>query len=205
MKFSLFPQETRSLTLLGELCTTIQDCVQALSEVLGVLSEGNEDQLATLDRAEIHALDTHYALLTQLRTSYVTPVPREDLYTFSRLLHDTVGELRSVGDLMTSADLKWISHRAAEQLELIGRQASLTTTALGSLDRLDDLEDTWLQLMRLNKRVGRTHHAWVGETADLQRSSTIIRHRAVADQMLAAATRLHAVADHLGRVLVKES
>lgn len=205
MKFSLFPQETRGLQLLGDLCTNIQECVQVLSEILGVLTEDNQEQLDALERAEMRALDTHYALLTQLRTSYVTPVPREDLYTFSRLLHDTVGELRSVGELMTHGDLKWISHRAAEQLELVGRQATLTTSALGSLDRLDELEDTWLQLMRLNKRVGRTHHAWVGETADLQRSSTIIRHRAVADQMLAACTRLHAVADHLGRVLVKES
>lgn len=205
MKFSLFPQETRGLQLLGDLCTNIQDCVQVLSEILGVLTEDNESQLAALERAEMEALDTHYALLTHLRTSYVTPVPREDLYTFSRLLHDTVGELRSVGEMMTNGDLKWISHRAAEQLELVGRQATLTTTALGSLDRLDDLEDTWLQLMRLNKRVGRTHHAWVGEIADLQRTATIIRHRVVADQMLAACTRLHAVADHLGRVLVKES
>ncbi|GAA3710305.1 hypothetical protein GCM10022377_24880 [Zhihengliuella alba] len=205
MKFSLFPRQTRGLDLLGDLCTNIQGCVQQLSEILGLLAEDTTGQLAALERAESAALDTHYALLTQLRTSYVTPVPREDLYTFSRLLHDTVGELRSVGELMHSSDLTWISQRAADQLELIGRQATLTSNALGSLDRLDDLEDTWLQLMRVTKRVGRTHHAWVGETADLQRSSTIIRHRAVADQMLAASTRLHAVADHLGRVLVKES
>ena len=88
---------------------------------------------------------------------------------------------------------------------MIGRQAELAAAAIGQLNNLDDLEDTWLEMVRLSKRASRTHRVWVAELSDLQKASLIIKQRYVADQLLAAVRSLRAVADHLGRILVKES
>jgi uncharacterized protein Yka (UPF0111/DUF47 family) len=205
VKFSLFPSETRGLELLLGLCAEVQNCIQILSQLLGAISEDRPDLTDELNRAETRATDLHYALLTHLRTSFVNPLPREDLYTFSRLLHEVVAGLCGAGELMGHPGVKWLSERAGEQLEILGRQAELTTAAIGELDRLDDLEDTWLQMVRTTKRAFRTHRTWMGELSDLQKASTVIKHRSVAEQLLGAANSLRAVADHLGRVLVKES
>ncbi len=160
---------------------------------------------SALDASEARATDLHYAVLTHLRTSYVNPLPREDVYTFSRLLHEAVEQLSGGGILIAHLGKRHLSHRAAEQLELIGRQTELTTEALGKLQRLDDLEDVWLDLVRISKRAHRTHQTWLGEIGELNKAGTIIRHRSVADQLHSCSQSLRAVADHLGRVLVKES
>lgn len=204
MKFRFFPSDTRGLELLRELATEVHQCVGILSEMLGS-DEDRQAHLEALSASEVKTTDLHYAVLTHLRTSYVNPLPREDIYTFSRLLHEAVEQLSGSGDLIAHLGSKQLSHRAAEQLELIGRQAELTTDALGKLQRMDDLEDLWLELVRLSKRAHRTHRTWVGEIGDLSKAGTIIRHRSVAEQFLASAQSLRAVADHLGRVLVKES
>ncbi len=204
MKFRLFPSDTRGLELLHDLATEVHQCVGVLSEMLGS-DEDREVHLEALSASEIRTTDLHYAVLTHLRSSYVNPLPREDVYTFSRLLHEAVEQLSGAGDLIAHLGKRQLSHRAAEQLELIGRQAELTTQALAQLTRLDDLEDLWLELVRISKRAHRTHRTWVGEIGELSKAGTIIRHRSVAEQFLASAQSLRAVADHLGRVLVKES
>lgn len=204
MKFRFFPSDTRGLELLRELATEVHQCVGILSEMLGT-DEDRQLHLDALNASEVKTTDLHYAVLTHLRTSYVNPLPREDIYTFSRLLHEAVEQLSGAGDLIAHLGSRQLSNRAAEQLELIGRQAELTTEALGKLQRMDDLEDLWLELVRISKRAHRTHRTWVGEIGELSKAGTIIRHRSVAEQFLASAQSLRAVADHLGRVLVKES
>lgn len=194
----------RGLGLLRDLASEVNLCVGVLSEMLGS-SEDRAVQLDALDASEARATDLHYAVLTHLRTSYVNPLPREDVYTFSRLLHEAVEQLSGAGILIAHLGKRHLSHRAAEQLELIGRQTELTTEALGKLQRLDDLEDVWLDLVRISKRAHRTHQTWLGEIGELNKAGTIIRHRSVADQLHACSQSLRAVADHLGRVLVKES
>ena len=204
MKFRLFPSDTRGLELLRDLASEVNLCVGVLSEMLGS-SEDRTLQLDALSASEAKATDLHYAVLTHLRTSYVNPLPREDVYTFSRLLHDAVEQLSGAGVLIAHLGNRHLSQRAAEQLELIGRQAEITAEALGQLLQLDDLEDVWLELVRISKRAHRTHQTWLGEIGELNKAGTIIRHRSVADQFHACAQSLRAVADHLGRVLVKES
>ncbi|GAA3327138.1 MULTISPECIES: hypothetical protein [Paeniglutamicibacter] len=204
MKFRLFPSDMRGLGLLRDLASEVNLCVGVLSEMLGS-SEDRAVQLDALDASEARATDLHYAVLTHLRTSYVNPLPREDVYTFSRLLHEAVEQLSGGGILIAHLGKRHLSHRAAEQLELIGRQTELTTEALGKLQRLDDLEDVWLDLVRISKRAHRTHQTWLGEIGELNKAGTIIRHRSVADQLHSCSQSLRAVADHLGRVLVKES
>lgn len=205
MKFRLFPVETRGLELLQQLGTIVRQGVETLSELLGAPAEDQQGLIRELEQFEQQATDLHHAVLTHLRTSYVNPLPREDLYTFSRLLNDAVAELAGAGDLMVTTSAAGISRRAAEQLEMLGRQSEMTNEALGKLQHPDDLEDEWLQMIRLGRRARRTHRAWLGEISELSKASTILRHRAVAEQLLAAVDSLHALADHLGRVLVKES
>ncbi|MEE1622099.1 hypothetical protein ACQ3I4_14315 [Zafaria sp. Z1313] len=205
MKFSLFPQETRGLDLLANLCSEVQRAVDVLAQLLGALGTDSAELLDELTSCETRATDLHYSILTHLRTSYVNPLPREDLYAFSRRLHDAVGALSGAGDLVQQSRLTWISQRASQQLELIGRQAQLALTAIADLNRLDDVEETWLQMVRLTHRINGTHRAWLGELGDIQKTATIIRHRAVADQLLTGAGFMRSFADHLGQVLVKES
>ncbi|GGJ67521.1 hypothetical protein [Glutamicibacter ardleyensis] len=204
MKFQIFPSATRGIELLSELASTIRNSVASVSEMIGN-PDGRAVQLKELANAEAQASDLLHALLTHLRTSYISPLPREDMYTFSRLLHETMEHLRGIGELINTLGSTPLSERAAEQLELISQLAELAAHSVRTLNKLDDLEDNWLQMMQYSKRAARTHLVWIDEISNFSKASTIHKHQRVADHLLLTANTLRQFSDHLGRVLVKES
>lgn len=204
MKFQLFPSASRGLEQLRDLAALIHESVDIVAEMIGNAEERTR-LVGGLSDAETKASDLHHAVLTHLRTNYLSPLPREDMYTFARLLHEAVELLRGAGELISSLGSTPLSPRAAEQLELMGQLGELANISLLRLDHLDDLEDNWLQILHLSKRMSRTHLAWSVEIANFSKASTMHRHQLVADQLKESCNVMRQFADHLGRVLVKES
>ena len=204
VKFQLFPSASRGLDQLRDLAALIHDSVEIVAEMVGN-SDEREDLVRGLSDAETKASDLHHAVLTFLRTNYLSPLPREDMYTFARLLHEAVELLRGAGELINALGSTPLSARAAEQLELMGQLGELANGSLRRLHHLDDLEDNWLQMLHLSKRMARTHLAWSIENANFSKATTMHRHQLVADQLNESCTVMRQFADHLGRVLVKES
>ncbi|MGV2951116.1 hypothetical protein ACNPM8_02910 [Glutamicibacter sp. AGC46] len=204
MKFQIFPSASRGIELLCGLTTTIRASVANVAEMIGS-PDTRADQLRDLASAEAEASDLVHAVLTHLRTSYISPLPREDMYTLSRLLHETMEQLRGTGELIMTVGSTPLSERSSEQLELISQLAELASDSVQRLHNLDDLEDNWLQMLQFSKRAARTHLVWVNEIAKFAKPGTIHRHQRVADHLMLTANTLRQFADHLGRVLVKES
>lgn len=204
VKFQIFPSTSRGIELLCGLTTTIRTSVANVSEMIGS-PDTRADQLRDLASAEVEASDLVHAVLTHLRTSYISPLPREDMYTLSRLLHETMEHLRGTGELIMNVGSTPLSERSSEQLELISQLAELASDSVQRLHNLDDLEDNWLQMLQFSKRAARTHLVWVNEISKFAKPGTIHRHQRVADHLMLTANTLRQFADHLGRVLVKES
>ncbi|KUM29045.1 hypothetical protein [Glutamicibacter mishrai] len=204
MKFQVFPSALRGIELLRALTATIRGSVESVAEMIGSPTT-RSDRLRDLASAEAEASDLLHAVMTHLRTSYVSPLPREDMYALSRFLHETMEHLRGTGELIMTVGSTPLSERSSEQLELISQLAELASDAVQRLNNLDDLEDHWLQMLQFSKRAARTHLVWGDEIANFSKASTIHRHQQVADQLMLAANTLRQFADHLGRVLVKES
>lgn len=204
VKFQIFPSASRGIELLCGLTTTIRTSVANVAEMIGS-PDTRADQLRDLASAEAEASDLVHAVLTHLRTSYISPLPREDMYTLSRLLHETMEQLRGTGELIMTVGSTPLSERSSEQLELISQLAELASDSVQRLHNLDDLEDNWLQMLQFSKRAARTHLVWVNDIAKFAKPGTIHRHQRVADHLMLTANTLRQFADHLGRVLVKES
>jgi len=204
VKFQVFPSALRGIELLRALTATIRGSVESVAEMIGSPTT-RSDRLRDLASAEAEASDLLHAVMTHLRTSYVSPLPREDMYALSRFLHETMEHLRGTGELIMTVGSTPLSERSSEQLELISQLAELASDAVQRLNNLDDLEDHWLQMLQFSKRATRTHLVWGDEIANFSKASTIHRHQQVADQLMLAANTLRQFADHLGRVLVKES
>ncbi|MFJ2621376.1 hypothetical protein [Glutamicibacter sp. NPDC087344] len=204
MKFQIFPSASRGIELLRDLAATIRRSVAGVSEMIGNPA-GRTQQLRDLAAAEAEAYDLLHAVMTHLRTSYISPLPREDMYTLSRLLHETMEQLRGTGELIVNIGSTPLSERSSEQLELISQLTDLAYDSVQRLNNLDDLEDNWLQMLQASKRAARTHLVWIGEISTFSKASTMHRHQQVANQLLLTSNTLRQFADHLGRVLVKES
>lgn len=205
MKLRLFPQETAGLQALARMAEQILAGTHTLAELLGA---GRGDFAAlteTLRRQDAASTADFAALLTRMRTSFINPLPREDLYALGRLLNETSEILTGAGEIIELYTLDRTPARISDQLEILSRQAELTTAAMRNLNDLDSLEDYWLEVLRLGKRADHTHRVLVAELLEAHSPATFTKSSTLAGQFAAASRQMRAVATQVGSIIVKES
>jgi uncharacterized protein Yka (UPF0111/DUF47 family) len=176
-----------------------------MSEILGAPASENERLVEDMHNHEAKCAELHFALLTHMRTTFVSPLPREDMYALSRYLNEAMEKLDAAAELVSLYQLDRLPKRAADQLEIISRQAELTVDAMRNLDNLDDLEDYWIEILRLSKRAERSHRVWVADMLNEMKPARFARTRDIADELVGVTRDMRRIATQVGSIIVKES
>ncbi|MFJ5861923.1 DUF47 domain-containing protein [Pseudarthrobacter sp. NPDC092439] len=205
MKLRLFPQEPAGLNLLSQMAQQIVLAAGTLAEILGVPAAEQGRLVEDMHNHEAKSAELNFALLTHMRTSFVNPLPREDMYALSRYLNEAMEKMDAAAELVGLYKLERLPRRAAEQLEIISRQAELTVDAMRRLDNLDDLEDYWIEILRLAKRAERTHRLWVADMINDMKWAQYSRNRDIANQLVEVTKDMRRIAVQVGSIIVKES
>jgi uncharacterized protein Yka (UPF0111/DUF47 family) len=205
VKLRLFPQESAGLNLLSLMARQIMLATGTLSEILGAPAGEHGRLVEDMHNHEAKSGELHFALLTHMRTSFVNVLPREDLYALSRYLNEAMEKLDAAAELVALYKLERLPKRAADQLEIISRQAELTVEAMRRLNNLDDLEDYWIEILRLSKRAERTHRVWMADMINDMKWAPYTRNRDIANQLVEVTRDMRRIATQVGSIIVKES
>lgn len=205
MKLRLFPQEPAGLNLLSLMARQIVLATGTLAEILGVPAVEHGRLVEDMHNHEAKSAELHFALLTHMRTSFVNVLPREDMYALSRYLNEAMEKLDAAAELVSLYKLERLPKRATDQLEIISRQAELTVEAMRQLDNLDDLEDYWIEILRLSKRAERTHRVWTADMVADMKWAAYTRNRDIANQLVEVTRDMRRIATQVGSIIVKES
>ena len=205
MKLRFFPQEPVGLNLLSTMARQIMLATGTLSEIIGVPASEHARLLEDMHNHEAKSAELHFALLTHMRTSFVNVLPREDMYALSRFLNEAMEKLDAAAELISLYRLERLPKRAADQLEIISRQAELTVEAMRQLNNLDELEDYWIEILRLSKRAERTHRVWMADMLNDMKWAPYVRNRDIANQLVEVTRDMKRLATQVGSIIVKES
>lgn len=201
----LLAPDTASLEHLTALAEGMRAAVDRVAQLMAASTAHTEDADADLTRIDTEATARHMALLTSLRSAFITPLPRQDLYLLADGMNDAVEKVCNAGILIIFTEQYRLPPEPLDILEILGRQADLFKDATGQFRDLDELEETWIQLQRLSKRAERLMTQWIaGMTGDLMQRN-YNRQREAAHALNAAVASVRRVIVHVGGVLVRES
>lgn len=201
----LVTRDTPALRHMADLAEALHRSVHLVAQVAGTRGPEADRAARELEDESSSSSATLMAFLTALRSAYVTPLPRQDLYRLASGVHATTRRVVSAGVLIQRADLEELPTHALDVLETVGRQAELLARGAAEMRDLDALEATWMQLLRASRRTERIMVEWLADLGMdlLQRDYN--RQREVAWALHAALEALSRVNMDLGMVLVRES
>lgn len=205
MRFTLFPQQNEGIELLTEMAQQLGEAVRVLGELLGASVQDVQRLVTSLHDLDADTANLQFALLTRMRTSVISSLPREDLYALAVHITGVMTSLDAAGHVIELHRLTNLSRRPAEQLEVIGQQVDSTTRAMRRLTTPDDLEDYWIEVHRLSRRAESTYRRHLAELLAEHTQSGFERHRFLADQLVETTRRLRDMASDVGQIIVRES
>lgn len=198
-------RDTPALRHIVDLAEALRRSVHLVAQVAGARgpeADWTARELEDLDAASTASL---MSFLTALRSAYVTPLPRQDLYRLAGGVHAATQRVVSAGVLIQRADLEHLPAHALDVLETVGRQAELLGRSTTELRDLDALEATWMQLLRASRRTERIMVQWLADLGMDLLQRDFNRQREVAWALQSALEALGRVNTDLGMVLVRES
>jgi len=198
-------RDTPALRHIVDLAEALRRSVHLVAQVAGARgpeADRTARELEDLDAASTASL---MSFLTALRSAYVTPLPRQDLYRLAGGVHAATQRVVSAGVLIQRADLEHLPEHALDVLETVGRQAELLGRSTTELRDLDALETTWMQLLRASRRTERIMVQWLADLGMDLLQRDFNRQREVAWALQSALEALGRVNTDLGMVLVRES
>ncbi|GAB3190257.1 DUF47 domain-containing protein [Nesterenkonia suensis] len=198
-------RHSQAVELLTGIGREVRTGVHLLSQLLGMPPEDRRPLREELIGLEGTAMDLHFNLLTHIRSVFLTPLPREDIYALSRLLNRTLEHVVAAGDLIIARENLVLPRQSSDQLETMGRQVDLTIDALARLDDFDHLEEYWIQIQRLTKQANRTHREWLTSSDSAFQPNIALQQAQIATAMLQAVESLRKVSTTAGSIIVRES
>jgi predicted phosphate transport protein (TIGR00153 family) len=184
----------RGATILAELTVSGVD-TQSVSERL-VEVEHDNDKL------------TH-ELYNKINSTFITPFDREDIYRLGSQLDDVMDHIEAAGSLVYLYGLTKLPSLPREMLDLIDvvdRQAKLTSDAMPRLKSMKDLKEYWVECNRLENEGDDAYRMLLvrlfsGEYDAL----TVLKMKEVADELEEATDAFEHVANTVETIAVKES
>lgn len=205
MGFRLTPRDT----VFFDLFEAAGANIVAASDVLAGLMtpDAQPEQIAARMRELEHEGDSiTHRILRQLNSSFITPFDREDIYRLAGTLDDVVDSMDAAADMVVLTGLSSLPQLMGQQIALLQQAGQSTAVAMPNLRTMKDLEPYWIEVNRIENEADRAYRKLLSRLYSGEFDAlTMLKLKAVADNLEDAADALEHVAHAVETIAVKES
>ena len=205
MLHRIFPQANSSLTSLAQISVQVAEAAALLSEMVGSSTSEYPELFDRMLVHEANSTDLFFMTLTTVRSSFATPVPREDLYTLARKLTNAVEKFTSAAHILYLHKIDGFAPHITAILDIIQRQAVLTEAVIPKLADIKGLDNYWMDMLRISRQAVRTAEEYDAELAERFPMERYRRYTKFIAQLVEAANAMRGVSSEIGRIIVQES
>jgi len=199
------PADTTFYDLFTRSASHLVAGAELLAEMLG---EGSDREvIAQKMRDAEHAADeTTHDIVRRVNTTFVTPFDREDIYALASSLDDVMDFMEEAVDLTLLYEVIELPKELANQVEVIQRCAELTAASMPRLRTMQDLEEYWIEINRLENLGDKSYRRilaklFSGKYAALE----VLKLKDIVESLEGAIDAFEKVANIVEQIAVKES
>jgi uncharacterized protein len=199
------PTDTSFYDLFTEAASHLVVGSSLLAEMLSETAN-HEDVARRMREAEHAADETTHAIVRRVNSTFVTPFDREDIYNLASGIDDVMDMIDEVVDLILLYEVKVLPPELSNQVEVIQRCAEITATAMPGLKAMQDLDEYWIEINRLENVGDKNHrrmlaHLFSGEFKAME----VLKLKDIVESLEGAIDAFERVANIVEQIAVKES
>ena len=205
MRLRFRPVDTTFYDLFAESAGHLVDGAALLAEMLG--SGNDRTAIAQRMRDAEHAADeTTHEIVRRVNSTFVTPFDREDIYSLASSLDDVMDFMEEAVDLVLLYELHELPSELANQVEVLQRSAELTAESMPRLQTMQDLEEYWIEINRLENAGDKSYRRILAKLfGGGYEALEVLKLKDVVDSLEAAIDAFEKVANIVEQIAVKES
>ena len=199
------PADTTFYDLFSQSASHLVEGAALLAEMLG---EGNNREvIAQKMRDAEHAADeTTHDIVRRVNTTFVTPFDREDIYALASSLDDVMDFMEEAVDLTLLYEVVELPKELANQVEVIQRCAELTAESMPRLRTMQDLEEYWIEINRLENLGDKSYRRILAKLfSGKYEALEVLKLKDIVDSLEDAIDAFETVANIVEQIAVKES
>ncbi|MGH3385132.1 MAG: DUF47 domain-containing protein [Nocardioidaceae bacterium] len=205
MPLRLRPSDTSFYDLFAESANHLVEGARLLADMLG---DGNDQQAtaAAMKAAEHECDETTHNIVKRVNKTFVTPFDREDIYRLAAGLDDVMDYMEEAVDLVLLYEIDELPDELAELVDVLQLAADLTADAMPRLRTMQDLEEYWIEINRLENQGDKSYRHIVAKLfSGSYEALEVMKLKEVVDSLEAAIDAFETVANIVEQVAVKES
>ena len=156
--------------------------------------------------AEHQADESTHEIIRRVNRTFVTPFDREDIYNLASGLDDVMDFMEEAVDLVLLYEVEALPSELANQVEVLQRCAELTAEAMPRLQTMQDLEEYWIEVNRLENAGDKSYRRILAKLFGGQYEALeVLKLKDIVDSLEAAIDAFETVANIVEQIAVKES
>jgi uncharacterized protein len=199
------PADTTFYDLFTRSAQQLVGGAELLAEMLG---EGNDREAIAhrMRDAEHQADESTHEIIRRVNKTFVTPFDREDIYALASGLDDVMDFMEEAVDLTLLYEVVKLPKELANQVEVIQRCAELTAASMPRLRTMQDLEEYWIEINRLENLGDKSYRRILAKLFSGKYDALeVLKLKDVVDSLEDAIDGFETVANIVEQIAVKES